>query len=638
MRNLASFLLATLALSTGAFGSAADAQRRLPPTASDGTTPQPGVDGQIAAVFQLADQYVASGEEDRAVALMEDLYADNPDSLPVFTKLKQVYGSARRFDQIVDLVERRMEQHGASMNLFAELGTALHEAGRPEEALEAWSSAISAAPNAEMTYRIVANNMGQAQLYDAAGRSLLAGRVALGDSLLYRAELANIYGLAANFESAADEYLALLVDNPDAGDLVRARLTRLIETTGAAEAFSLAVARAIRRDPLNRAYRELAAWIALEHGDYSTALDANIAIDRLQGEQGQSLYGFAQAAATGDALEEAQRALAIIVERHGSGPIAPHAHIAMAQLSEKLADRAGEHAFDADGQRIPAPHFEAALEAYASFAVRYPNHPAGDGALARAAELQQAVFREYEAAEALLRTLVAQSSNAGISGNARLELGRVALRRGDLAAARTSFAQVEEGIRIGPLAESARLELAKLDFYQGDFGGAIARADAMNQNTATDAANDAISLKLLLRENAGPDSLSEPLRAYATAALLQRQQRSGEALAALDNLLSSSGAHPISDEAAFLRIEVLRDLQRTDDVLVALNSFASRYPDSYLVERTVFLLGEVYERDMADPTAAAEAYADLLVRYPGSLLAPEVRSRLRRLRGDRPPG
>ena len=640
MHQLSSIILGVLVLSAGFYSLPAEAQRTppAPPSLSDGPLRTSPVDTQISALFQLADQYLRSDQIDRAVALMEDLYADEPASLPVVTKLKQVYTAARQFDNIVTLVEQRIEREGPSMNLYAELGMALHHAGRTEEALEAWTSAVSAAPNAEMTYRIVANHMGQARLYENAASALLHGREHLGDSLLYRAELANLYGHAANYEAAAAEYLALLTDNPDSANLVRARLTRLIDAEGAVDAFSAAVARAVRQNPLNRAYRELAAWIALERGDFWAALDANIAIDRLQGEQGQSLFGFAEAAVTADAFEEARRALTIIVERHGNGPIASHAYFALAQLSEKLAEQSGENAFDAGGQRIPAPHYEAALESYSTFAERFPRHPSAGEALARAAELQQTVFRDYAAAEEILRTLVAGSNNPSISGNARLDLGRVSLRRGNLAAARMSFTQVEEGLRIGPIAESARLELARLDFYEGDFDGALARADAMNQNTATNAANDAISLKLLVRENTGPDSLSEPLHAYAHAALLLRQQRSGEALGALDELLASVGAHPISDEAAFLRIEALRALQRPDDALVALSGFGTRYPDSHLVERTVFLRGEVYERDLSDTAAATAAYADLLVRFPGSLLAPEARSRLRRLRGDRPPG
>jgi cellulose synthase operon protein C len=103
-------------------------------------------------------------------------------------------------------------------------------------------------------------------------------------------------------------------------------------------------------------------------------------------------------------------------------------------------------------------------------------------------------------------------------------------------------------------------------------------------------------------------------------------------------LLASSGGHPITDEAAFLCIEALRALGRTDDALEALATFPARHPGSYLIERTVFLTGDLYEHDLMEAEAAQMAYTDLLTRFPGSLLAPEARQRLRRLRGDRPPG
>ena len=64
-------------------------------------------------------------------------------------------------------------------------------------------------------------------------------------------------------------------------------------------------------------------------------------------------------------------------------------------------------------------------------------------------------------------------------------------------------------------------------------------------------ANDAIELKVLLRENRGPDSLSSPLRDYAKAQLLYRQRRFGESLALLEPLLLSYSSHALIDEILF---------------------------------------------------------------------------------------
>ncbi|MDX1438962.1 MAG: tetratricopeptide repeat protein, partial [Rubricoccaceae bacterium] len=552
--------------------------------------------------------------------------------------LVSVYTNTRRFSALVDLIERRMALTEAGVSTLAEYGAALYQADRTEDAEQAWAEALRIDPTSEMAYRILATQIGQVHLYDRAAELLVEGRTRIGDPSLFRLELANIYGLAADYEAAADEYLALIVENEEVVRMVQARLNRLIGGDGAAEAIASAIERAVRRDPLNRPLRELAAWIAIERGDFESALDANIAIDRLQREEGQSLFGFVQAALAAGAFDYANEALTYILERHPNGPVAPYALFSRAEVEQRMAEEANERAFDAADNRIDAPHFEAALAGYQAFAERYPTHPSAMEALARQAELQQSVFRNYGVAEILLERLSNQSRNAGQAATARLDLGRLALQRGNLAAARTAFTQVEEDLRIGPLAETARLELALLNFYEGDFQGALARVEAMNENTATDVANDAIALKLTLRENVGPDSTNAALQAYADASLLARQQRHTEVLRELEGLLSTFGAHPISDEAAFLRIETQRALGLTVEAVTSIERFQSRYPQSHLLERTLFLLGEIQEHDYGDAAAALETYTEFLVRFPGSLLAPDARARIRNLRGDRPIG
>ena len=92
----------------------------------------------------------------------------------------------------------------------------------------------------------------------------------------------------------------------------------------------------------------------------------------------------------------------------------------------------------------------------------------------------------------------------------------------------------------------------------------------------------------------------------------------------------------MADEAAFLRAGVLRALGRAADALAAYEAFPAAHPDSYLVERALFAVGDLEERDRRDAEAAQAAYTALLTRFPGSLLAPEARARIRRLRGDAP--
>src|SRR5690606_36211797 len=110
--------------------------------------------------------------------------------------------------------------------------------------------------------------------------------------------------------------------------------------------------------------------------------------------------------------------------------------------------RLGERAFEAAGNRVPAADYDRALEHYEAFLQQHPAHPNYPGALRRLAGLQKDVFRDYGQAEALLRDVLARFPSGSVAAQARLDLGEVALLRGDLGAARAAFTQVEESERL----------------------------------------------------------------------------------------------------------------------------------------------------------------------------------------------
>jgi len=607
------------------------------------TPPAPAAaDTSLAGGLRLAGAYIDAGQPERAIPLLEDLLAANPGSYPVYSRLRETYVAARRFDQVVTLVEARIAEAGASPSLLAERGAALFQAGRPDEAGAAWDDALATAPDVEMTYRLVADAQGALGLYDEAAATLGAGRESLGAGM-FHAELAHIHGLAGDAERAGDEWLALVEERPESAELVRMRLARLLSgedragppeggapgvsyADAAAQGLARSAARAVRRAPLSRTVREMSGWLAMQRGEWRMALDEAIAVDRLEMETGQGLVSFGQLAAGAGAHAEAAAAFDAVLERHGDGTQAPLARLGLAELEAARSVDAGER------PGAPAPHADAAVAGLEAFAGQHPSHQRAAGALRIAASLARDALGDADEAERLLNAAGALPAVPLAEAVAiRVELARIALRRGALVEARALFTSVEESERIGPAAEAARLELAYLDFYTGDAAGALARAQAMDANTAADVANDALLLRLLLTENVNTDSSTTQLAAYARAALRLRQGHAEEAVGTLDSLITVDSRHPVADDAAFLRALALRGAGRTSDALHALASFAGQHPESFLVERSRFLVAEVNQREAHDPAAARAAYADFLARHPRSVLAPEARARLRLL-------
>ncbi len=586
--------------------------------------------------FVLAVQMLANGNSEDAIPLLEDVLADDPASVPVWLKLKDAYEATRRYDDLLALVDARIEREGRTTDLLAERGVALYRAGRTDDAERAWADAIGAAPEAEQTYRTVANAIGGLRLYVEAADVLDAGRERFGEDA-FLLERAHLYGLGLDYERAVALYLQLLADQPEHVAGVRARLTRLLDGQDAPALFAAAVDRAIALDPFNRAYRELSGWLALERGDYDAALDAIRALDRLEQEDGQTLVAFAQQAASAGSGEAAARAFDEVLERHAGTPAATVALLERARLWDEAARADRESA-----SRGATPAADAARALYRQWLDGTPGAAETPAVQLALADLLRDVYRDFDGSNALLER-AAVGRDPGVAARARLALGEVAVRRGDLDGARERFADVDEAIRIGPLAEQARYELALLDFYEGFMFSALARAEALDENTAADASNDAIALRVTLSETLDQDSppdpdedlTDDPLHVYARAALLHRRDLPEQALATLDTLDAAlSGPAALGDEALYLRAAVLHQSGRAAEAVAVLDALAEQFPLSYFRDRALRLQARALEHDLGDPAGAARRYEELLERFGGSPYAPEAREALRRLRSS----
>ncbi|MEZ4700358.1 MAG: tetratricopeptide repeat protein [Rhodothermales bacterium] len=592
------------------------------------------IDSTLVARFQLADTYLRAGQFDRSISLLEDLYAESPSTYVFYEKLKEAYESVKRYEDAIRLVDDRIAREDAPVVLTAQKARLYYLMGDEAQALATWDAAVALEPGKATAYRVVYQSLVEVRLFEQAVAVLEKGRDVLGDAALFRMDLAYMYSLTGRHADAMTEYLGLLDESDRQLSFVRSRLGRFVEQEGVLEASIPVAEEAVRKTPLNRSYRELLGWLYIEADRFSDAFNTYRAIDRLEQENGNVLFGFAEQAADAAAYKVASDAYREILERYPDSPAAADAQFGLGSMLEKQAEDLGERAVDDAGNRRPAPRYEEALAAYQLFLKKYATHPYYPEVLGRIGQLQLDVFFDLDAAETAYAEVTAIYGSSEAADEAAFDTGRIALMRGDLDGARLIFSKLVDRLRIGELAERARYEMAMLHFYRGEFEAALTISAPMNENTSTDVANDAIELKVMLIENKGPDSLNSALRMYARSALALRQRHFNEALATLDSLLQDYGTHPLADEARYSRARALRQAGRAEDALAALLEFPLIHPTSYLTDRSLFEAADIYEFELGNDDEAVTLYARLLTEYPGSLLGPRARERIRFLRGD----
>lgn len=581
--------------------------------------------------FQLADSFLRAGQFDRAITLLEDLISASPDNFAFYDKLKDAYESVKRYDDAAALVESRMGSE-PDPSLLSDIARIQYLRGDERDAYAAWDDALAVRPDDPGTYRIVYQSLLDVRQFERAIDVLNQAREAVGDPSLFRPDLAYLYNLTGRHEDAAAEYLGLLESNQQQLGFVRSRLGRFIEQEEALRTSIAATERAVRSEPLHRAFRELLGWLYVEAEDFSSAFDAYRAIDRLESENGQVLFQFAQMASDASAYDVAADTYREILARYPDAPSAPQALAALGRMHEHWAEQIGERVVE--GNAETAPHYRLALETYRTFLQQYPHHELYANVLRDIGRLEQDVYFDLEAAETTLRQVIAEHPDTRAADEAAFDLARAALMQGNLDDARLRLNRLVERLRTGEIAEAARFWLARVRFFAGEFDAAQSLLDVIDAHTSTDVSNDAIELKLLIMENRGPDSLDVPLSRYADALFAREQRRPQRALETVDALLADFPGHTLADEARYLRAEILRSIGEADKAAEAFAELPVLHPQSRLADRALFAAAEILERDVGDAEGAMETYQRLLANYPGSLLANQVRTRIRHLRGD----
>jgi cellulose synthase operon protein C len=589
---------------------------------------QDGVDANVQRL-QLAESFMRAGQHERAVALLEQLYASDPTSFVVFDRLRAAYESVKRYDDAIAMTNRRIAESPTPV-LYADIARYHHLKGDEAGAERYWQEAVRFAPANRSTYQVVYRSMLDVRRLDLAIETLRQGRSSLGDASAFRGELATLLGMTGRFDEAMDENVALLRDDPRQLNAITSRLGRITEQPEALESAVRKVSLAVRAEPLNRQLRELLSWLYLEAGDYDGAFEESRAIDALEEQEGRLLLTFAQRAIEAGAFDAARRAYDEVTNRHDQGAAAVHARLGVASLEKTLGD-----SFTEKGETSRArEHYERALGSFREFLTDFPAHPSEPQVLREVGLIEKNVRVDLDAAADAFSMLATRHPRSSEAEEAQLELGRIEVLRGDLDSARLLFERLIDQLRIGDIAERARFEIALVHFYRGEFESARAMTDVLDVNTSTDVANDAIELKVVISENRGPDSLHTPLRAYASALLLERQGRSDEATEVLDKLIAQYGRHRIADEARFARAEARLSLEDARAAFEGFTEVSQYHPDSHLADRALFRAAEIQHRYFDDAPAAVETLTRMLTQYPGSLLAPEARTTIRRLRGE----
>ncbi|MFN2396241.1 MAG: tetratricopeptide repeat protein [Bacteroidales bacterium] len=577
---------------------------------------------------RLANQYMREGDYEKAVALFEELFNENPSPV-IYNNYLYSLLELEEFRSAVNLVEQQIEKNPGNARYQVDLGYVYDRSGGTRRMRRQFDQLIKNIHPHPPSVNDLANAFIFRDYFDQALETYMKGRDILGVSNPFNLQIASIYSRQGEYDKMMDEYVDLLVIDDSFIENVQGLLQDEINDDPEfikSNALRRALLERSQRNPSKTIFAEMLLWLSIQQKDFRMALRQSKILDRRMDQEGQLVLEVARLSALNNQFDTSLEGFEYIVSMGDINPFYLDARIGL--LNVKYMQATSDYNIDYDLLREVEDEYERIIEEI------------GIGArtvtlIRNLANLKAFYLNNIEEAADLLRNVIdMQNISNRVKAECRIELADILLLKGQMWDAHLLYAQVDKTFRDDPLAHEARYKNARLSFYMGEFAWAKAQLDVIKSATSKLIANDALSLSLLIQDNLEEDGTSIPLEMFARAEMHVFMNNFDQALNVLDSLSEMFPENNIQQNVFMTKARINIRTGKHDEANDLLAKITELYPDGLLASEALFERAQLYENIFNDQQEAMRLYQALITDYPGSVFTITARNRFRYLRGD----
>ncbi len=569
----------------------------------------------------LAKQYFADGDFEKAVAFYEKLVEKNPRRTEYVQDLVACYQQLERYQEAENFLNQRLNDRNPYPTLLIDLGYNYALQEKEEMAQTYYDKALDIiSKNPNYGYAIGL----QFQKYSLLDMAIKAFQTSmkLNPALNFNFQLARIYGEQGNVEAMYNSYLNLVID----GKTSKSNILRSIDDFVSKDAedknnilLKKVLLERAQKNP-DILWNELLSWLFIQQKQYGSAFRQEKAIfKRMNGSSTTRLENLGNDALDNEEHEVAKDISSYIIENTSNKITQLDAELNLIDI-ELL--NASTNQLDAIQKKYDALVDEYGYKtqslqlqvAYANFLTFTKNDPA-------------------PAQKLLKNSLELPLSDRG-TAYLKLALGDILVYDKKFNEALIYFSQIQQKLKNDVLGQDARYKVAQTSFYKGDFDWALTQLKVLRSSTSQLIANDAMQLSLLISDNSLEDSTQTALKKYARADFLAYQNKTGEAINALGDILENHKGEKIEDEALLKQAQLFEKQKKYEEAQLNYQKIITFYGNGILADDGYYALGELYRKVLNDPQKAKEQYEKIIYNYQDSYYFPEARKNFRILRGD----
>lgn len=572
----------------------------------------------------LAIQYYNDGDYEKAVVLLEKLYAI-PNNEAYFDIYFNTLVKLKRYDVAEKVVKREIKKNPQGDVYPIALGKLYQEKGDVQAANKIFTDVINKLPKDEFKIRNLANSFYRFENYEFAVQTFKQGRKLLGNDQLFAFELLNIYRFKKDKPMLMQEYLDAMGTMPQLLPQAEAVLASIFEDKNDYQTFQAAILRKIQKEPDAEIYIQLLTWNYIQQQEFDMALRQLIAYDKRTKADGGTLFNAIYTFVDNGAYETAIKAYDYLLTKGKDNQYYLPSKIEMLNTKYNLRTNGKYTVADLD---LLAKDYQALLDENGKnrntlFAIK------------KLANLQAYYLNQPSSAEKELEEAIKMPGiNDQELGQLKLDLGDIYILTNQPWEAFLVYEQVSKQFEGQPVGNEARFRSAKLSFYQGNFEYSNGQCLVLKAATSQLIANDALNLSLLINDNIQTPADSNALKMYADAEMLLFRNLPERAVKKMDSIAIAFPQNSLTDAIMMSKARILikaNDFQKAADIL---KKVTEDFKDGIWTDDALFTLGDLYEKKLNDIAQAKIYFQKLITDYPGSMFSAEARKRFRNLRGD----
>lgn len=573
---------------------------------------------------QLAAQFFANAEYDKAADLYEKLLNKNINSFYFYDNLLQSLIKLKRLDDAESLC-KKMFRKTNSPYFSVDIGFINTFNNKPEKATKQFEEVIKKLIPNQDKIQETANAFEKRNEIDYAIKTYTNGRKLLGYNAVFNNELAALYAKTKQMQLMIEEYLSSVEQNPINSEEIQGLLQNNIQLLPDFELLKNALIKKIRLNTQTDAFYEMLIWFYVQRKDFDNALIQAKAMDKRLKEEGRKMMDLGYLAISNEKYDAAIKLFNEVVLLGNNKAYYLAAKLGVLEASnKKLLSNANLSLLDL--QNLEKTY----LAFLAENGKTYYTAPS----MRDLAKLYAFYLNDIDKAiNCLNEILTLPGLETYFTAECKLELGDLYVIKGQQWDAMLLYGQVDKDFLEHPLGQEAKLRNAKLSFYLGEFEWAKAQLDILKTATTQLIANNALELSLLIQDNT-VDSNEDALKLFAKADLNYQQNKFTEAFQTLDSIILLFPKHALTDDIAFKKGQIYAKQKKYEEAIKQYNIVINEYGSDILGDNALLNLATIYDKNLNNPAEAKKQYEKFIETYGSSIFINEVRKRYRQLRGD----